>query len=43
MTTQNFMVSLRSLRLIRREGKLKIQMAWIEMLYSYFRTRFNAG
>lgn len=38
-----FMVSLCSLRLICMKGKLKIQMAWIEMLYSYFRTRFNAG
>ncbi len=35
-TTQNFTVSLCSLRAIRKKGKLKNQIAWIEMRYSHF-------
>ena len=35
------MVSLRSLRAILKKGKLKIQIAWIEMLYSLFGVRIT--
>ena len=34
--SQDFMVSLRSLRAIRKKGKLKNRIAWIEILYCQF-------